>query len=62
MTNKLGLKNWVAVEGSPGIYVERPRNEQTRSPATPAQVERREQAFAKFDRQVAAVKAQILKK
>lgn len=62
MLNKLELKNWVAVKGSPGIYVVRPSDERTRTAATPDQVKRREAAFERFNRQVADVKARVLKK
>ena len=59
MANKLGLKNWVQVEGSPGVYVQKPKSEQTRTEPSPEVVRRREAASARFHATMNEVKAQI---
>jgi hypothetical protein len=59
MTNKLGLKNWVEIEGSPGVYKEKPKADQTRVEPSADVVRRREAASARFHAKMDEVKAQI---
>jgi len=59
MTDKLGLKNWVQVKGSPGVYVQKPKTEQTPVKASAEVVRRREAASARFNAKIDEVKAQL---
>ena len=61
-TKHLDRENWYQVDGSPGVYREKPKAQQVRSAPTAAQQEHRSAVFERFERRMAVTKERMFKK